>query len=287
MKTAGIEKTKLMLVVFLLGWFATNVFSETTNSPTASELQAVSTNSSSVSDPHKVRENLNTAFNGMTAIGTLLVSALAVFGQRIRSWIIRPKLSLRAGKDCPLVEQLHDEDSSTTGGKKYYQELRLEVKNTGKEAARNCKILCSSVFKQRPGSNDYYAHKEFVPRSLYWASKKQTTDLLPQLPEYLVVARIKEEEVSTSSNPTGPERQQSYGVQVTVEAEGVTGRFIFLDKGKFLLPLLVYADNLREFEHRYLELFWDGTKPSDLTDEHFNIKLLSKNEGEKLLGRQP
>jgi hypothetical protein len=221
----------------------------------------------------------------MTAVGTLLVAILAVFGQRIRSWIIRPKLNLRVGKTCPLVEQLYEEDENTAGSKKIYQELRLEVKNTGKEAARNSKILCSSIHKQRQGGNDYFVYKEFVPRSLYWANAKQTLDLLPQLPEYLVVARIKEEEISTSSEQADAQRRQSYGVQVTVEAEGVQGRFVFLDKGKFLLPLLIYADNLRGFEHRYLELFWDGTKPSDLTDEHFNIKLLTKAEGEKLLGR--
>lgn len=98
-----------------------------------------------------------------------------------------------------------------------------------------------------------------------------------------VVARIKEEEISTSDEQTGARPRQSYGLQVTVEAEGVRGKFAFLDKGKVLLPLLIYADNLSGIQKYYLELFWDGTKPEDLTEEHFSIRFLPEDQGAKLV----
>jgi len=96
-----------------------------------------------------------------------------------------------------------------------------------------------------------------------------------------------EEEVSTSSEQAGTTRSPSYGLEVTVEAEGVRGKFAFLDKGKVLLPLLVYADNLGGVRKYYLDLFWDGTRPEDLTDQHFSIELLSEEQGAKLAKRFP
>jgi hypothetical protein len=100
-----------------------------------------------------------------------------------------------------------------------------------------------------------------------------------------VVARIKEEELPTSSGEAGARRVQSYGLQVALEAEGVKGKFLFMDKGKVLLPLLIYADNVPKFRKCFLELFWDGTGPGDMGAEHFSIKLLSEADGVRVMGR--
>ena len=221
---------------------------------------------------------MNTAFRGLSAFGTVSVAILAIFGQRIRSWFLRPRLDVRVGTASPFVEQLSEEDEDTSAARKTYQELRLRVLNVGKEAGRNCRIVCSSYFKQRPRTDDFF-EKEFVPRAFYWENKQQKTDLLPNLPEYLVVARIKEEELSTSSGEAGARRIQSYGLQVALEAEGVKGKFLFMDKGKVLLPLLIYADNVPKNQKYFLELFWDGMNPGDMGAEHFSIKLLSEADG--------
>ena len=38
---------------------------------------------------------INTLINALTAFGTLSVAAIAIWGERIRSWLSPPKLSLR------------------------------------------------------------------------------------------------------------------------------------------------------------------------------------------------
>jgi len=69
-------------------------------------------------------------FDGMTAIGTLLVALLAIFGQRIRSWIIRPSISLSVGDKPPYAERKEQADESTSAAIVSYQ-LRLEISKKG------------------------------------------------------------------------------------------------------------------------------------------------------------
>lgn len=236
--------------------------------------------------------NIELIFNAMTAFGTLGAAILALFGDRIRSWLSRPVLNFRVDpKISPLVEQLELDDENSSGGKKKYCEIRVEVANSGKDAARNCRARVNAIYKQKSTTNDFFPVKEFVPRYLYWAKKdtksEESLDVLPKLPEYVVVGRLTEQEtpitggqqLSTVTRPT------VFGLEVAVEPEGVKGRFCFIDEGKVVLPFLLYADNLRSYEQKYVEMFWDGKSIDDFGPEHFGVKLLSKSEGDAIIGR--
>lgn len=243
------------------------------------------------SNPHAGYPMLEIVFAGMTAIGTLGASVLALFGPRIRTWLIRPVLTFRVDpKVSPLVEQLARDDLNTSAGKNSYYEIRVEVANTGKDAARNCRARVNAIYKQKSGTNDFFAARQFVPRYLYWAKKdtksEESLDILPNLPEYVVIGRLKEQETPTTGaeSPSGTSTS-AFGLEMAVEPEGAKGRFCFLGAGRVVLPFLLYADNLRSYEQKYVEVFWNGESATDFGSEHFGVKLLSKEEGDALVRR--
>lgn len=233
---------------------------------------------------------LDLVFSGLTAIGTLCASILALFGPRIRSFFIRPILEFRADQKCsPLVEKLERIEDSSGENRKYY-EIRIEIANKGRDAARNCRARVNAIYKQKPGMTDYFPLKEFVPRYLYWAKKdtrsEESLDVLPKLPEYVVVGRLTEHE-----KPIVGAQSQSvisatdFGLEVAVEPEGAKGKFCFIGRGKIILPFLVYADNLRSYEQQYVEIFWDGRSIDDYGVEHFSVKLIIRKDGDALVRR--
>lgn len=235
------------------------------------------------SAPLTVHEKWSLAFDGMTALGTLLVALLAVFGQRIRSWIIRPNLSVVVGDKPPYSEKKEEPEESTSGAKVSYQ-LRLEILNDGREAARNCVVLCNKVLREMAGGKEFYTLKEFVPLQFYWTTKSQTTDVVPKLPSYLNIAEISIQEESVSGTTSGTTLLPNFTLQVQVEAEGIKGRFFRVDKGKIILPIIVHADNLPRSIKKYIEICWRGDSVEDFTPEKFQIRLLNETEGKRLTG---
>ena len=283
----------IFAVIVLVGFaVATAQQPPTSSKPDNSTQQAVVGQSKEHQErpPSTEHTTLNLLFNGMTAIGTLGISLLAIFGPRIRSWVIRPILNFRVDSEAsPLVEQLDRDDETSSSGKKKYYEIRVEIANSGRDAARNCRARVNAIYKQRPGTSDFFAAREFVPRYLYWAKKdtksEESLDILPRLPEYVVVGRLTEQEdpttggASSAPQPTKP----VFGLEVSVEPDGVKGKFCFFGEGKIVLPFLVYADNLRSYEQKYVEMFWDGKSIADYGAQHFTVKLLAKKEGDSLV----
>lgn len=230
-----------------------------------------------------LHEKWSLVFDGMTALGTLLVALLAVFGQRIRSWIIRPRLSVAVGDKPPYAEKKEEPEESTSGAKVSYQ-LRLEISNDGREAARNCVVLCNKVLREKAGGKEFYTLREFVPLQFYWTTKSQTTDVVPKLLSYLNIAEVSISEESVSGNASNITRSPDFTLQVQVEAEGIKGRFFRVDKGKIILPIIVHADNLPRSIKKYVEICWRGNSEADFTPEKFQIRVLNEAEGMRLVG---
>lgn len=135
----------------------------------------------------------------LTAVGTLalasatLVLALvAVFQDRIRSWLSRPSLEMtvRTGPpDCvkiPLTYSMTDRRQQTDC---YY--FRVLVTNTGNEAAQMVEVFVAGVHKQ-DDTGSFQPLKSFLPLNLTWANYGQP--FFPRisrgLPKHCDVAHI-------------------------------------------------------------------------------------------------
>jgi hypothetical protein len=126
--------------------------------------------------------------------------------------------------------------------------------------------------------------KNFVPSPFLWTIGAQKVDIVPKLPTFLRLAEIAEPAqpsmaiAKTSSVRTGD------CLFVLLEVEGVTGRFFCAESGKFLIPVVVYADNLTRPIKRFVEIYWTGVACSDVRNSNFAIRLLSEREGMELTG---
>ena len=238
----------------------------------------------SPSAPNMFFDWSNLVFNGLTAVGTVVVAILAVFGQRIRAWFVRPRLALAVGKTSPFVDRAETIDASASNSKRVSYAVRLQVINDGKETARNCKILCDSVYQEREKGSGFYLLRRFVPKEFFWTGSAQSKDVVPKLPSYVDIASIAEPVESASASVTSGTEQPKHALHILIEAEGTTGRYFCVGVGKFIYPLILYADNLPRPTKRYVEILWTGKAASDFGDACFDVRLLNEDEGYDLVG---
>jgi hypothetical protein len=223
-------------------------------------------------------------FAGVTAIGSLAVAALAIFGQNVRSWIVRPKISLKVGNRSQLAEKLEEEDTSASGGKRTLYHVRMEVLNSGRDIARNCTIFCDAVHRRNAGGVGFYELKNFVPKQFFWTSRDQRLDVIPHISSYVNIAEISESLPSSPGPPGAGAAAQHECLKIMIEADGIKGRYFCIENGTIALPIILYADNLPRPIKKYVEISWGGACVTDFSPDKFQIRLLGEEQGKALLG---
>jgi len=234
--------------------------------------------------PHDAFDKWNLVFAGMAAVGTLAVAVLAIFGQRVRSWVIRPRIKLAVGEASPFVEKFDEEDAFATNKKRTVFHIRIEVTNSGREIARNCMILCNSVHRQRAGGAGFYELKKFVPKQFFWTTREQRLDVAPNIPSYVNIAEISEPSPTVKGTDTGTTVERNDCLQILIEAEGVKGRYFRVENGKVILPAILYADNLPRPTKYFVEICWNGICVNDFSPDKFQVRLLDDAQGNNQLG---
>ncbi len=233
--------------------------------------------------PHSPYDFWNLIFNGMTAVGTILVSLLAIFGQRIRTWLTRPRVALAVADSSPHTERIEETDESGAGGTRILYQIRVEAKNSGRETARSCILQCDKVFRERTGGAGFYILKKFVPKQFFWTSKDQAYNIVPDLPAYLNIAEISDPSQTVPATQTGTTTVSHNCLQILIEAEEVRGRFFRVENGKILIPIIMYADNIPRPQKQYIEIYWNGTCIGDFSPANFQLRLLSENQGDSMV----
>ena len=233
--------------------------------------------------------NLSYIFSGISALGTLILGVLAIFGNKIRAWFFRPKLDLELKNDLPFKELIRENEGSESDPERSYQELRLKVINNGHESGRNCKIFVDVIYMKRDSTSEFYKYKEFLPREFYWCSepKKKTIDIFPKIPTYALIAQIKEKTKvsSQSSSQTSLSDESSNCLYLMVDSLGGEGSLIKFEKGVILFPLVLYSENISAPIKKFMKIFWDGSELSDLGAAHFDMELLGEKDGNLLIRR--
>ncbi len=145
-------------------------------------------------------------------------------------------------------------------------------------------MLCNKVLREKAGGNEFFPLREFVPLQFYWTTKSQKADIVPHLPSFLNIAELSIPEEPSIGKESGRALSPGFMLQVQIEAEGVKGRFFRVEKGTIVIPIILHADNLPRSMIEYVKICWQGESEKDLTPEKFQIKLLKKAEGNRLVG---
>ena len=223
------------------------------------------------------KDYIELIIQALTALGTILLAIIAVFGEQIRRWLLKPKIQLTVGESSPYIaisrsETRGDSATSTTS---VTATIKIKVINMGSSSAQSFIGLIEAIFSKRSASTTFYKSKALPPSRLPWNNDTKEFTITPKIPFYLEVARIEKFE-SLSSDVGGIEPPSSeYGLSISIEES--KGEYTHVGKGTFIIPITIYADNINPMV-KFLEIFWNGTVPDDIQPSNFYIKLLKENE---------
>lgn len=103
----------------------------------------------------------------LTAVATIVLAIVAVFGPSIGRWWRRPKLKVEVKKEPPHCHKTFMGGSTPeTGVACYY--FRILVKNVGKTSAKNVEVFTADLKKCR--GEGLQTVSSFVPMNLRWSN---------------------------------------------------------------------------------------------------------------------
>lgn len=217
-------------------------------------------------------------FYGLQAIGTISVAILAIYGDRILRKLFKPKFKIEISSESPFVETIQTQNSFSADIKKYTR-ISLKVTNSGETTAKNCQGIIETIFCKRTRNETFYKFKTFIPTRFIWNDDKESTFITPEIPYYLEIGRIQQVDnlISESEDEHQNGKQnQNYDLYLSIEEPNEKGKYMKLGKGTFIIPLLLYTDNLRQSEKAYVEIYWNGKDLNNLTQSDFYAKQLKE-----------
>lgn len=110
----------------------------------------------------------------IVSIGTLIVMTLvvivAIFEDKIRAWLTRPKLDVSIQTnppDCHKIPIVHPKEPVVADG--YY--FRLRVTNSGSQKAESVEVFAAELSERQPNGT-FEVVKSFLPMNLVWSHVK-------------------------------------------------------------------------------------------------------------------
>ncbi|MFZ1136065.1 MAG: hypothetical protein WAN69_14025 [Candidatus Korobacteraceae bacterium] len=194
----------------------------------------------------------------IAAIGTILLAILAVFQDKIRAWLARPKLELQAGIGPPYSYKTswvypywpipHGAEAETEYFPCYY--FRLAIRNNGNVAAHQVELFAASL--SSCGTNGQLVTvKRFTPMNLMWAHEHKVylPVLSPKMTKFCDLAHLVDPRFRSKLDydlPGVPANDCVLAFDLQVEPK-MKGHL--LEPGEYQLTLIVAAENARPREY--------------------------------------
>jgi hypothetical protein len=213
------------------------------------------------------------------AVGTVLLSILAVFQDKIRAWLTRPQLKLLAGIEPPYCHKttwsypnppgtpLSRGDIETKYLPCYY--FRVAISNVGNTAAKEVEVNAISLRKRR-ADGDYVSVSRFTPMNLLWAHEHSVYlhQLPPQMSKYCDIGHVivPSERLKLGHDLPGIASNKcifAFDLQAEPNMKGH-----LVDPGTYRLDLLIAAENCQPSQYT-IELIFPGDW-FDSQDEMFS-----------------
>lgn len=231
----------------------------------------------------------NIVFNGLVAGGTLMIAILAIFGEKIKTRLFRPKLKISISKKQPFTETVQHKKSHIQSSSylEKYTLIRFKVENISSIPIRNCQGLVQEIWRKHKDNNNYFNFKPIAPTSLLWCNGNKEYTIPVNIPSYLELSRLKKTEIITPNLESDSKKEiKTHSLlYLSIQETGKKGVYITLGKGTFIIPVIIIGDNIKEKKPYYFEVFWNGNEVDHLDDEHFYVSLLEqKNVPKEIRG---
>jgi hypothetical protein len=202
------------------------------------------------------------------AVGTVLLAILAVFQDKIRGWITRPRLKLAVGAAPPYFHKTtwthpfpHNSPLSRPGVEISYLPcyyFRVAVHNMGNTAAREVEVNAVSLRRKR-ADGSFEPVSRFTPMNLLWAHEHNVYLhlLSPQLAKFCDIGHIiaPADRLKLGHDlPGAPAEKCIFAFDLQSEPN-MKGHLV--ESGTYRLELLIAAENCRP-EKYTVELIFSG-----------------------------
>jgi len=199
---------------------------------------------------------INMAIDAAIAIGTLAVAVLAIWGERVRSWLAPPELALEAHN------LRGDPNVLTTDGKPVTRVIYYHLKVVNKRPwlpVRNCRVLLKGLSRRGP-DNIFHPYPIVVPSQLVWAP----ATFAP------ILATVTKEQVVDFGRVV--EGDDAYRPTLYSTPNNFSG---FVKAGDAVrYELAIEADNYSSDKYYVFEVAWDGKwmfEPDEM-EKHLRIR---------------
>ena len=206
----------------------------------------------------------NLVIDTAVAIGTLAVAALAIWGEKVRSWLAPPKLIIQPHTLRGTPTRLTIPGTVNPGGGQRAHYYHLKVLNVRPWlTVHNCRVLFSGVARRGPDGH-FHSVPMAVPFQFVWAPERATPELLTITKERILdFARICE------------------------DAESVTPRLYefpndfqgFVKKDEAVrYQLQIDASNFASRKPQVFEIAWDGVWHPEVEKMEHHLRISEVHE---------
>jgi hypothetical protein len=221
------------------------------------------------------------AFDLVTALGTLVVALLAVFGDRVRAFLARPRLEVTAKSDGPHVELVREVVSMQSNQAASIESLRVRlcIRNAGRSIARSSRVVVDQVYRTR-NRDTGLSKEDILPRVIPWPDDDRPIDLVPGFPYFVDVACVKQDDREGERPGHGPlQRSANHSLYLAFlkpsPARG-GGEYYPVGDGRVVFPVTIFSENMRKPARYFVSIYWDGKEPKDHKENgKFEIEVLS------------
>ena len=224
-------------------------------------------------------------FDFLSAIGTVVVALLAIFGDRVRARLARPKLEVETSVADPHVEIIREVVAQQSAQSVSVDTLRIRlcIKNTGRSIARSSRLVVDRVYRTR--DRDPGLHVEhLLPRVIPWPDGDRPIDLVPNFPYFVDVARVKQDESEgdapdAASSANGFALHLSFLKNLLVSSQG---ELLKIGAGRVVFPLTIFSENARRPFVYFISIYWIGRDLDSYKErDKFDIQVLTPAEAKK------
>ena len=224
------------------------------------------------------KEILEITIKALSAMGTLIIATLAIFGPTVKKWFYKVKLTFHIDSKEPFVIECNSTEMFSSDINKSLN-INIQIKNTGNITAINTQLYVEKIFRIRQENQTYYLDKEIIPSNFYWKDDSEIKSLTPLMSHYLEIAKIESQVEYAVDEETKSETKKTRDLLfLSVPDSTNSGQFIKLGKGTYIIPVKAYSDNLSKEIEFYIELFWNANDLKSKSTSNFYVKQIKKTE---------
>jgi hypothetical protein len=191
----------------------------------------------------------------IAAVGSVLLAILAVFQDKIRNWLTRPRLKVQAKTQPPLCRKTWWMHPWPPGDLRYDANkveaeyfpcyyFGLEISNVGNMAASNVEVYASSLTRKR-ADEEFEPVSRFTPMNLKWAHEHTVylPLLSPKMFKFCAVGHIIAPAQRKRVGHDLPGVADDQGLLALDLQEEPTMKGYLVEPGQYRLTLVVTAAN--------------------------------------------